>query len=54
MAARQGIRIKGINKNAKYKVKYTYSQATRTRNGKQNSKYSYKKEISATKRYSYK
>ena len=54
MAARQGIRIRGINRSAKYKMKYTYSQTARAKNGKQTTRYSYSKQIVSAKKYAYK
>lgn len=51
MAIKQGITIKGINRNAKYKLTYTLSQTARYGNVK----YNYSKLIStlSTKKYSY-
>ena len=45
----QGITIKGINKNAKYKLKYTISQVAN--NG--TIKYTYSKLILPVKKYTY-
>ena len=55
MAARQGYRIRAVNKNAKYKMRYIYSQTSRTDSkGRQSTKYSYRKQVSRTKKYAYK
>ena len=55
MASRQGVRrvIRLKNKNAKYKVKYTYRKQTAAKNNK-STKYTYaSKVISFAKKYSY-
>ena len=49
MAIRQGITIRGINNNAKYKLKYVVSQTAR----KGIVKYKYSKQISYRKKYTY-
>lgn len=53
MAIRQGIRIKAVNRNAKYKKKYTVSQVATSKNGIQTTKYTYSVKIVNKKKYSY-
>ena len=53
MAFRQVIKFKAKNRNAKYKKKYTIGQTTKTKNGKQTSKYSYTSKIFMNGKYRY-
>ena len=55
MAAKQGIKLKAINKNgAKYKQKYTISQISKTINNQKYTKYTYSKKIVLVNKYKYK
>lgn len=51
---KQGITIKAVNKNAKYKKKYTIAQVAKSSNGVQTTKYRYVNTIYVKKKYSYK
>jgi len=53
MAIKQGIKIKAVNRNAKYKKKYTISQKATSQNSIQTTKYTYSKLIYKKKKYSY-